>query len=155
AALNLGSIDVSDLARGRTLSTPGGVAITRRVDVRLHLVRGEKSLAHGARVRVHHGTDELLGRVALSAIGSGEADWGPVRIGERGVTVPAGGAAYARVRFERPMALTRGDRIVIRATSPARTIGGATILDPEPPKTGVRRAGALARFQQIDFAHPT
>ena len=35
----------------------------------------------------------------------------------------------------------RGDRLVIRAYSPAATIGGARVLDPRPPK----RRGALAR----------
>ena len=152
AALNLGSIEVADLARGRTLATAGGLAVTRRVDVRLQLVPGEKPLAHGAPVRVHHGTDGLLGRVALSALRSGEADWVPVRVGERGAAAPAGGEAYARLRLERPMVLTRGDRVVIRAYSPPRTIGGGLVLDPEPPRGGVRRAGELERFQRIDVA---
>jgi selenocysteine-specific elongation factor len=48
------------------------------------------------------------------------------------------------------MVCTRGDRIVIRAYSPPRTIGGALVLDPEPPAGGIRRPVALARFRQLD-----
>ncbi len=152
AALNLGSIETADLARGVTLATPGAMPVTRRVDVRLRLIVDVKPLLHGARVRVHHGTGEISARVALAAIrqaGAGEA-WTPMKAGERGGAVPAGGEAYARLRLERPAVLTRGDRLVLRTFSPPQTIGGAVVLDPEPPGSGVRRPAVLARFQGMD-----
>jgi selenocysteine-specific elongation factor len=64
--------------------------------------------------------------------------------------VPSRGDAYARVRLDRPAAVTRGDRFVLRALSPASTIGGAIVLDPEAPSAGLRRSGAFLRFRQID-----
>ena len=149
-AMNLGAIEVSELARGVTLASAGGLAVTRRLDVHLTLVPDAGPLSHGARVRVHHGTDEVLGRVALAAVRrSDEEPWTPVSVGERGVAVPRGGQAYARLRLERPAVYTRGDRAVIRAYSPTRTIGGVVVLDPEPAAPGIRRPSALDRFEAL------
>ena len=152
AAINLGAIDVGELGRGVTLSTPEALAMTRRVDVRLSLVRSARALPHGARVRLHHGTSELLGRVAVSAVREpGLADWRRVEVGERAVAVPAGADAFVRLRLDRPAVLTRGDRVVIRAYSPPTTIGGGLVLDPEPPSGGVRRATTFERFRALDL----
>jgi selenocysteine-specific elongation factor len=65
------------------------------------------------------------------------------------VIVPSGGEAFARVRLDRSVVLTRGDRTVLRLASPALTVGGGLVLDPEPPSGGVRRAGAFGRFEQL------
>jgi selenocysteine-specific elongation factor len=46
--------------------------------------------------------------------------------------------------------LSRHDRLVLRAYSPAETIGGGVVLDPLPPASGLRRAAGLARFEAID-----
>jgi selenocysteine-specific elongation factor len=148
-AANLGAIEVGELSRGVTLATPETLAVTQRVDVRLGLIPEARPLRHGARVRVHHGTSEVFGRVALAAV-RGAEDWHAVPAGARAVELPAGGEAYAQIRLERPAVLTRGDRLVIRAYSPPITIGGATVLDPEPPSGSLRRAERVERFRQID-----
>jgi selenocysteine-specific elongation factor len=150
-ALNLGSIEVTDLSRGVTLTTAGGLAVTRRFDARLSLIASAKPLRHGARVRIHQGTDEVLGRLALSAVQNpGAPQWLPVQVGQERASVAPGQDAYVRIRLERPMVCTRGDRVVIRAYSPPRTIGGAVVLDAEPSAGGIRRPSALARFLQLD-----
>ncbi len=150
-ALNLGAIDVAELSRGVTLSTPRALAVTRRIDARLSLLGDARPLRHGSRVRVHHGTDELLGRVAVAAIREPNAEWRRIETGERAVSIPPGAEAFVRLRLERPAVLTRGDRAVIRAFSPAGTIGGSLVLDPEPLKGGVRRAATFDRFQDLDI----
>jgi selenocysteine-specific elongation factor len=48
--------------------------------------------------------------------------------------------------------LTRGDRFILRAYSPAVTIGGGVVLDPHPPRAAIRNAAALARFRRLDPA---
>lgn len=152
-AVNLGSVDADALARGVTLASPGVLAVTRKVDVHLELLPGARPLKHGARVRVHHGTSEVLGRVSVVATRSDSAEaWRPARAGELGVEVQAGGEAFVRIRLERPAVLTRHDLVVCRAYSPPMTIGGGRVLDPEPPAGGVRRDGAFARFDQISKA---
>ncbi len=153
AAVNLGGTDAGALARGLTLATPDSLEVTRRADLRLTLVADAAPLKHGARVRVHHGTADVVGRVAVAAVRAAGGDaWTPARPGELGVTVPGGGDAYARLRLDRPFVLTRGDRVVLRSASPAATIGGGLVLDPLPPSGGVRRRSALDRFLHLESA---
>ena len=54
----------------------------------------------------------------------------------------AGGSALAQVLLEKPGVAARGDRFVIRAYSPSRTVGGGTIIEPVAAKRR-RRAGGL------------
>jgi selenocysteine-specific elongation factor len=145
-AVNLGGVDVVDLVRGQALAAPGSLASTRMFDARLEMVVGAGALRHGARVRIHQGTSEVLGRMALSAA-AGRAD-----LATDGVLaeVPAGGAAYVRLRLESPVAVTRGDRFVVRAYSPPVTIAGGVILDPQPPRGGIRTPAGRARFVTLD-----
>src|SRR5262249_40018004 len=63
--------------------------------------------------------------------------------------------AFARLRFESPAVLTRGDRFILRAYSPPVTIAGGSILDPQPPRSVIRSARALERYRRLetDGAH--
>jgi len=140
-AVNLGGVEVGELSRGDTLCAPGAFELTRRVDAAIELVAGGRPLRHGSRVRFHQGTTELLGRVAVAAQRSDGASI---------VEVPPGGAAFVRIRLERPAVLTRGDRFIIRAYSPSITIGGGHVLDPHPPRAGIRTTTALGRFRRLD-----
>jgi selenocysteine-specific elongation factor len=128
-AVNLAGVEVGEVARGETLTTAGAVTITRRVDVVIELLASAPPLRHGARVRFHQGTRELHARVALP-----------------GAHLDAGTSGFARVHLEAPAALVRGDRFILRASSPVVTIGGGAILDPLPPRRGVRTASAPERF---------
>lgn len=150
-AVNLGGVDLEDVRRGMTLAAPESLAVVRRADVRLDLLPGSPALAHGARVRVHQGTAEASARVLLSAVRAQSATaWAPIPPGAADAAIPPGGQALARLRLEAPFVLTRGDRLIVRLPSPARTIGGGVVLDPEPARGGVRRAGAAARLAQLD-----
>jgi selenocysteine-specific elongation factor len=151
-AANLAGIEAADLSRGMTLATPGSLALATQIDVHLTLLDDAPPLRHGARVRVHHGTSELRARVAVAAVRAGEGEWQAAAPGAAAVAVPPGGEAFARLRLEAIGVLTRGDRVVLRSYSPAATIGGARVLDPEPPRTRLRRAGVLDRFQRLDRA---
>ena len=48
--------------------------------------------------------------------------------------------------------LTRGDRFILRSYSPAATIGGGVVLDPQPPRVAVRTEAAAQRFEALDWA---
>jgi selenocysteine-specific elongation factor len=134
-AINLGGIDVNDIQRGQALATPGSLTLTRRVDTSLDLLAGTKPLKHGARVRFHQGTSEVLGRVSIA--------------GTTRLEIAAGSRAAVRIRLESPAALTRGDRFILRAYSPTVTIGGGEVLDPDPPRLGVRNAAADDRLAAL------
>jgi selenocysteine-specific elongation factor len=145
-ALNLGGVDVSDLTRGDTLCRARAFEPTRRLDAVLDILPDANALRHGARVRFHQGTTEVLGRVALA---------GPRRGTGPAVEIPPGASAYVRIRLEAPAVLTRGDRFIVRAYSPPITIGGGTVLDPQAPRAAIRTAPALARFRTIDVSGDT
>jgi selenocysteine-specific elongation factor len=150
-AVNLGSVDAASLTRGVTLVTPRALAVTRRVDLRVELLADARPLRHGARVRMHHGTGDVPGRVSIAALRSASGDpWTPVSAGTLGVEVPPGGEAFVRLRLDGPAVLTRNDLVVLRALSPAVTIAGGRVLDPEPPAGGVRRDATCQRFVRLD-----
>lgn len=144
-ALNLGGIEVGDLHRGQTLATPGSFDTTERVDVRLELLASARPLKHGARVRFHQGTTEILGRVAFATPLTASGD----EPTSAAVLQPCQWT-YARIRLESPAVLTRDDRYVIRAYSPPLTIGGGVILDPHPPRTAIRTSAGRRRFERLD-----
>jgi selenocysteine-specific translation elongation factor len=96
-ALDLAGIEASQIAAGDVLlSRP--VPGTRSFDARLRLLEGAKPLAHGIRVRLHHGTRATNARIRLL---------------EREKLRP-GESAFARLRLEEPLILLSGDRFVLR-----------------------------------------
>ena len=140
-AVNIGSIEVGEIRRGDTLAAAGAFTVTRRFDAMLEN-ESSRPIRNGARVRVYQGTSEAMARLTIGA----DADT------PGGAPVPAiepGRRAFARVRLEAPAVLTRGDRFVIRSYSPLATIGGGTVLDPEPRRAPVRSVRAAARFAKL------
>ena len=117
-ACNLAGLDIAQVARGDVVVRPGTLRPSSLLDVRLTLLAGERPLADQARVRVHVASAEVLARVRLQ--GGGRLD--------------PGGSLRAQLRLERPAVAGRGDRLVVRAYSPAVTIGGAEVLDPVAPR---------------------
>ncbi len=103
-ALGLPGVDRRDLHRGDALVTPGAFPVSYRLDVELEEL---VPIDGGARVSVHHGTSRIPARVA--------------RVGTQ----------TAQLRLEAPVVAARGDRVVLRGET---TLGGATVLDPAPPR---------------------
>ena len=64
-AVNLAGVDVGDLRRGDTLVDRGRFRAARRLDARVSLLPTARRLKHGARVRFHQGTTEVMARIAL------------------------------------------------------------------------------------------
>jgi selenocysteine-specific elongation factor len=147
-ALNLGGVEVSDLSRGETLAAPWSLETTRMLDATVEVVAGARPLRHATRVRFHQGTSEVLGRVAISGLAGSEPAPAPVP------EVAPGERGYIRLRLESPAVLTRGDRYILRAYSPPVTIAGGEILDPAPPRGGIRSPGARRRFRALDPSAP-
>ncbi|HJZ76428.1 MAG TPA: selenocysteine-specific translation elongation factor [Vicinamibacterales bacterium] len=158
AAVNLTGVEVDEVHRGQALVTPGAFEQTRLADATLELLPDAKPLKHGARVRFHQGTAEIIGRVALIRPPEEEAPAPPPPRRPRGTPAVAGGLTlqpgsrgYVRLRLESPAVLARGDRYILRAYSPPITIAGGLILDPRPPRTAIRSVAAVERLRQLDF----
>ena len=131
-AANLAGLEVADVTRGDTLTVPEAVSVTTAVDIRIGVLPSAKPVRHGARIRFHQGTSELLGRISLPA-----------------AELTPGATGFARLHLDAAAALVRGDRFILRACSPLTTIGGGIVLDPLPPRKGVRTAAASARFRRL------
>ena len=148
-AVNLQGVEVGDLGRGDTLVERGSLERTRRFDAVLTVLASARAVRHGARVRCHHGTAEALARVSLC---------GPttMTVGTEEPLFPTalepGAEAFVRVRLEEPLALTRGDRFVLRAYSPPITIAGGQVLDPSPPRGRLRSRRGVARLQRLGIS---
>lgn len=118
-AVNLAGVELSDIKRGYVVASPGILSPTYRLDVKLQLLNSvSKPLKHRTRVRLHLGTDEILGRVILL---------------DREELTP-GNEAYVQLQLEEVTVASKGDRFVIRSYSPMRTIGGGVVIDSAPPK---------------------
>jgi selenocysteine-specific elongation factor len=133
-ALNLGGVDVADLGRGDTLADAETLRPSRTVDAVVELLQTAKPLKNGARIRLHQGTSELLGRISVA----------------RGAAIEPGREAYGRIRLESPAIVTRGDRFILRAYSPPVTIAGGAVLDPDPPRVPIRSAAGVERLARLD-----
>jgi selenocysteine-specific elongation factor len=128
-ALNLASLEVGDLRRGDVVTPLHRFHPTSRLDVQLELLATAPSpLTDDARVRLHHGTSEVMARVTLLD-------------GRR--ELPPGNVGFAQLRLEAPLLALPDDRFILRRYSPATTIGGGKVLDAHPP----RRRG---RWRQTD-----
>jgi selenocysteine-specific elongation factor len=129
-ALALHGLKLEDIQRGDTLATPGHFAVTDTIDVRVVLTEtGDAELVNRERVRIHHGSSEVLGRVYCSS-----------------TTLQRGGSALAQLRWS-PAGVRRAGRsqLVLRHVLARRTcIGGARGVETRAPRrTGVAMPPAV------------
>jgi selenocysteine-specific elongation factor len=138
-ALNLAGVEVSELARGMTLSVPQFRA-TSRIDVSLSLLPDAKPLKDRAKVHVHFYTTETIAEVVLL---------GPAA-GSRSHTLNTGETAYAQLRMREPWLVLPGDRFIIRQFSPVITIGGGVVLDAAPLARKTASKERIAFLQTLE-----
>ncbi len=118
-ALNLASVETSELERGMMLTPAAMFRPTQRLSVWIDLLRSAKPLSDRARVHFHSFTAETIAEVKLL-----EAK--PLQPGQ---------SALARLKLDSPLLLLPGDRFILRQFSPVITIGGGRVLDAaEPPR---------------------
>jgi selenocysteine-specific elongation factor len=134
-AVNLPGLEVSQLERGDLLCRPATLRASEAFDATLTLLAdAPRPLLNRARIRFHLGTSERLARVIL-------LDREELRPGEE---------AYVHLRLESPSAALARDRYVIRSYSPAFTIGGGSILDPNPPRERRPRAKVIEHLRVLE-----
>ncbi len=127
-ALQLAGAAVDELPRGEQLLSQGPWRAADRLVVSVRLLPSSPPLNEGDTVWLHLLAGRTLARLErlLPA---------PLPPGQRG---------RALVRLRRPVFAAPGDRLVLRRVSPARTIGGAVVLDPHVAPLRRRDAGRLA-----------
>jgi len=141
-AIGLAGTDRAAIARGDVLLA-GDLPwqTTGALDVRIELLPEAATLRRRARVRLHLGTAEVLGRLYPR---------GPILPGQIG---------SARLALEQPLVARGGDRFVLRSYSPVATIGGGVVLDPLPPRRapwppGLEDGTAEARLAALIARRP-
>lgn len=118
-ALNISNVKVEDIERGDVVSKENIMESSLIIDCNLyHIKTAEKPIENRQRVRLYHGTSEILCRVII-------LDKEEINPGEE---------AYVQLRLEKPITAQRNDRFVIRSYSPMITIGGGTIIEPVAKK---------------------
>ena len=118
-AINLSGVKKEEIDRGDVLAAERAVSVTNMLDVKLKVFSSsDRIILNNSRVHVYAGSKEALAKVILldrDALGADEE-------------------AYVQLRLEEPMALRRGDKLIIRFYSPIITIGGGTVIDAVPDK---------------------
>ncbi|MBU5592715.1 selenocysteine-specific translation elongation factor [Clostridium sp. MSJ-4] len=118
-ALNITNVKVEDIHRGDVVSIADIMEPSMIIDCKLyHLKNAEKPIENRQRLRLYHGTNEILCRVII-------LDREEIKQGEE---------AYVQLRLESPITAQRNDRYVLRTYSPMVTIAGGSIIEPVAPK---------------------
>jgi len=134
AAINLAGVHHDEVMRGQELATPGYLAPSRVMTVRLHcLADVKRPLKHRTPVRFHIGTAEIMGTIALldaDALAPGQ--WG-----------------LAQVFLEEPALGTWGQPFVVRESSATQTLGGGQVLQPVARKIRRRHLDMLERIERL------
>lgn len=140
-AVNLQGINLDNVERGAMLAPAGRLQATSMIDARLELLSSApRPLTQRARVRLHHGTAEVMARIVLLGASRGNSQ----------LQIEPGGNRIVQLRLEQPILALPGDRFIIRSYSPQVTIGGGIILDALPEKHRISDREALARLEQIE-----
>lgn len=106
AAINLAGLDLSDVGRGMSLSTPSRGDTSNVWDIKVDWLQ---PVDNGTRVRLHIGTGEYLGRLYQFKDAS---------------------TNYGRLVLENPLGASAGDRGILRLYSPQQLLAGIILVAP-------------------------
>ncbi|MEQ6202411.1 selenocysteine-specific translation elongation factor [Sulfitobacter sp. HNIBRBA2951] len=121
-AANLRGITQADIPRGAVLCAAGAASPTTCLDVKLNMLGApSKNLKHMQEIRVLFGTGSEVAQVRLFRSENPKD-------------------RFAQLRFRKPVVCFAGQRVILRSLSPAKTIGGAVVIDPlaEPARPNDR-----------------
>ena len=114
-AANIRGVTKTDIKRGAVLAVGNTITPSPCFDVFIKMLpTSRNSLKHMEEIRVLFGTSNQVAKVRLFGGGGiAKAQFG-----------------FAQLRFQKPVISFAGQRVILRRLSPAQTIAGAIILDP-------------------------
>ncbi|MEW6128430.1 MAG: selenocysteine-specific translation elongation factor [Acidobacteriota bacterium] len=159
-AVNLQGVNLEHAERGNVLTLANRLQSSSMLDVKLNLLASApRPLSHRARVRLHHGTAEVMARVYFIKNPSSVAPISETRDEESNwqnykpqFALEPNKSDFAQLRLEEPIAALPGDRFIIRSYSPQITIGGGVILDALPQKHRLHDAQARNHLIKLENA---
>jgi selenocysteine-specific elongation factor len=121
-AMNLAGVERTDVGRGQVVCGDGIERTTDRFDAWIEVrPAARRVLESHARVRVHVGTAEQMGKVVV-------LDGRP--------SLPPREKGWAQIVLGAPVVALRGDRFVLRDETARRTLGGGVIVNPFAARHG-------------------
>lgn len=114
-AINLSGVGKAEVKRGDSLVSSINFPMTRMIDISLQTVKQLRlPIKQRAPIKFYVGTSEVMGKIIFF-------DRNELKQQEQ---------VLCQIRLDKPIAVIRGDRYVIRRPSPVETIGGGWIIDP-------------------------
>lgn len=118
-AVNISGVRKDDITRGDVLANPGQLQATQLIDVHFqHLADVDRPFKHNSEVKFFSGASATLATVRL--------------LGDE--MLAPGKSGWLQLRLRDAIPLTQRDRFILRYPSPAQTIGGGIIVNPNPEK---------------------
>jgi selenocysteine-specific elongation factor len=143
-AVNLQGLTLEQVARGSVLAPAARLRSTSMIDAQLDLLESApRPLSQRARVRLHHGTAEVMARVVILAGDEEAADHGSE------TAIRPGNSGLVQLRLEESIVALPGDRFIIRSYSPQVTIGGGTVLDSLPEKHRIKEKSIREALRRL------
>ncbi|MEN1759219.1 selenocysteine-specific translation elongation factor [Anoxynatronum sibiricum] len=138
-AINLSGLKKDQIKRGSFLAQPGSMTDTMMVDCRIKMLKNaSRPLKQRDRIRLYHGTSEILARVVIL---------------EKEQAEP-GESALVQFRLEERAAFRKEDKLIVRFYSPMQTLGGALVIDPNPEKHKALRQDVIDELQAKESGGP-
>lgn len=131
-ALNVTGINYDEIERGNSIVTPNYWTTSNRIDVRINFLDGlDLIIKQNYQVKVLIGTSEILGDLIFydrKEINSGDT-------------------VYGQIKLDSPIICSKDDKFILRRPSPAQTIGGGIVINPNANKHKFNPESA----KQIEF----
>ena len=137
-AVNLRGTELASVPRGSALTSGGLLAPSAWLSVQLRTVASAPTLKNGARLRFLFGTEEVDARLRLL---------------DRDELAP-GDTVLAQVNCASPVAVPAREPFVLRQASPAMTVAGGRVLDPDTVRQRRHAPGVLARLLALVSSDP-
>lgn len=138
-AVNISNIKKDQVSRGDVLAPKGSLQSTMMMDCKIKVLpKSPFPMRNRERVRVYHGSSEILARVVL-------LNQEELLPGQEG---------YAQLRMEDVGVAKPMDHFIIRFYSPMVTMGGGVILDACPPKRKRFKREIIRELQLKEQGNP-
>jgi len=137
-AVNLRGVEPSELPRGTALATPYLLPPSGWISVTLRAVADAPALQTGMRLQLLFGTAEVEARLRLL-----DRD-----------ALDAGQVAFAQLRTATPIAAPAREKFVLRLPSPALTVAGGAVLDPDTRRQRRHAPGVLTWLRALADTPP-
>lgn len=142
-AINIAGIHASEIDRGCVVAKDGQYSVTNRIDCSIRLLNEKgNTLKHNSSIKIFLGASEIVANCRV-------LNQEQLNPGEEG---------FIQLELAAPISAARGDRFILRRPSPAETIGGGILLDPQPKNrhkrndTGIiNRLGSLLNGDPSDL----